>query len=153
RGETINFPGPQGEVPVRTLPRPLQAELPIWVTTAGNVESFRQAAEIGANILTHLLGQTVEEVAEKVRVYRETWRACGHPGQGTVSLMLHTFVGPNAETVEAIVREPMKAYLKSAMFLVKAAAWNFPTFKQMSEEQGKNLDEFFANISAQDLDD
>lgn len=153
RGETLMFPGPQGEVPVRTLPRPIQAELPIWVTTAGNVESFRQAAEIGANLLTHLLGQTVEEVAEKVRVYRETWRACGHPGQGTVTLMLHTFVGPDAATVESIVREPMKAYLKSAMFLVKAAAWQFPTFQKMSEEQGKNLDDFFNNISPQDLDD
>ncbi len=156
RGETIDFPGPQGGsqemVPVRTLPRPIQKELPIWVTTAGNVDTFAQAGQRGANVLTHLLGQTIEEVGEKVRAYRQAWREAGHPGQGIVTLMLHTFVGPDADAVERAVRKPLKDYLKSAMFLVKSAAWNFPTFKKMSEEQGKTLDEFFATISDEDLD-
>jgi natural product biosynthesis luciferase-like monooxygenase protein len=152
RGETIAFPGPQGEVKVRTLPRPIQKELPLWVTTAGNIESFVQAGKLGANLLTHLLGQTVEEVAEKVRAYRKAWAEAGHAGRGTITLMLHTLIGPNAEAVENVVRQPLKDYLKSAMFLVKAAAWNFPTFKKMSEEQGKSLDEFFKTISAEDMD-
>ena len=44
RGETVRFPGPdQKEVEVRTLPRPVQAELPVWVTVAGNPETFRRA--------------------------------------------------------------------------------------------------------------
>ena len=152
RGETIAFPGPTGDVKVRTLPRPIQKELPIWVTTAGNVDSFIQAGKLGANLLTHLLGQTVEEVAEKVRAYRQAWMEAGHPGRGTVTLMLHTLIGPDAQTVEDVVRQPLKDYLKSAMFLVKAAAWNFPTFKKMSEEQGKTLDEFFKTISPEDMD-
>ena len=58
RGEKLRFPGPKGEVEVRTLPRPVQPELPVWVTSAGNPETFRQAGEIGAFVLTHLLGQT-----------------------------------------------------------------------------------------------
>ncbi len=152
RGETLTFPGPQGDVKVRTLPRPVQKELPLWVTTAGNVESFIQAGKLGANLLTHLLGQTVEEVAEKVRAYRRAWAEAGHSGRGTVTLMLHTLVGPDMESVERVVQQPLKDYLKSAMFLVKAAAWQFPTFKKMSEEQGKTLDEFFASISAEDMD-
>ena len=45
-------------VDVRTLPRPVQPELPIWLTAAGNPETFAQAGEMGANVLTHLLGQT-----------------------------------------------------------------------------------------------
>lgn len=153
RGDTVDFEGPNGVVPVRTLPRPIQPELPIWVTTAGNIDSFTRAAEIGANVLTHLLGQTVEEVEEKVRAYREAWNAAGHEGEGKVTLMLHTFVGPDEEQVEALVRQPMKNYLKSAMFLVKSAAWQFPAFKQMSEQQGKTLDEFFDTISDQDMND
>jgi natural product biosynthesis luciferase-like monooxygenase protein len=152
RGETVEFAGPTGSVKVRTLPRPIQKELPMWVTTAGNIETFVQAGKFGANVLTHLLGQTVEEVAEKVRAYRAAWAEAGHPGRGTVTLMLHTFVGKTLEDVENIVRQPMKDYLKSAMFLVKAAAWNFPTFKKLSEEQGKTLDEFFKNISPEDMD-
>jgi alkanesulfonate monooxygenase SsuD/methylene tetrahydromethanopterin reductase-like flavin-dependent oxidoreductase (luciferase family) len=86
---------------VRTLPRPIQAELPIWVTTAGSVESFESAGQIGANILTHLLGQSIEDITEKIRVYREAREKAGHEGPGVVSLMLHTFVGGD----DAEVRE------------------------------------------------
>ena len=35
-------------VDVRTLPRPVQPELPVWVTTAGNPETFRQAGDASA---------------------------------------------------------------------------------------------------------
>jgi natural product biosynthesis luciferase-like monooxygenase protein len=153
RGETVKFPGPSGEVPVRTLPRPLQKELPVWVTTAGNIETYRQAGKAGANVLTHLLGQTVEEVAEKVAAYRAAWAEAGHPGRGIVTLMLHTLVGPDAADIEAKVRGPLKEYLRSAVMLVKAAAWQFPTFKKMSDEQGKSLDDFFKTISPGDMDD
>ena len=153
RGERVEFPGPSGPIEVRTLPRPIQKELPIWVTTAGNLDTFVQAGRIGANLLTHLLGQTLEEVAEKTKAYRRAYREAGHPGRGTVTLMLHTFVGQDADSVESIVRGPLKAYLRSAMNLVKAAAWQFPTFKKMSDEQGKTLDQYFATISEPDLDD
>lgn len=153
RGETVQFPGPNGEVAVRTLPRPIQKTLPAWVTTAGNLDTFKQAAKNGHNILTHLLGQSAEEVAEKVKAYREEWKAAGHAGEGIVTLMLHTFVGPDQETVKECVRGPLKEYLKSAMFLVKGAAWNFPTFKKMSDDTGKTLDEFFDTISDEDMDD
>jgi len=153
RGETVRFPGPSGEVDVRTLPRPIQPELPVWVTTAGNLDTFEQAGRKGMHLLTHLLGQTIEEVADKIRAYRAAYTAAGHPGRGTVTLMLHTFVGPDMQAVEAAVRGPLKAYLKSAMNLVKSAAWQFPAFKQLSAEQGKTLDEFFATISPTDLDD
>lgn len=152
RGETVAMPGPKKPVAVRTLPRPIQKELPIWVTTAGNIDTYLKAAEIGANILTHLLGQTLEEVAEKISVYRMAWKKHGHAGEGKVSLMLHTFVGSSEASVKAHVRLPMKNYLKSAMFLVKDAAWNFPTFKKFSEAQGKTLDDYFETISDQDMD-
>ncbi|WP_395792112.1 MupA/Atu3671 family FMN-dependent luciferase-like monooxygenase [Aquimonas sp.] len=153
RGETLMFPGPKGEVAVRTLPRPIQPELPIWVTTAGNPETFAEAGRMGANVLTHLLGQTVEEVSAKIQSYRRAYREAGHSGRGVVTLMLHTFVGDSLQQVEAAVRGPMKDYLRSAMALVKAAAWHFPTFKQqLSAEQGKSLDAFFAEANEADLD-
>lgn len=70
RGETVEFPGPDAKaVKIRTLPRPNQKELPIWLTTAGNIDTYISAGRSGANLLTHLPGQTVEEVAEKVRAY------------------------------------------------------------------------------------
>jgi natural product biosynthesis luciferase-like monooxygenase protein len=46
RGETISQRTPTGdELPVRILPRPVQAELPIWITASGNPETFRLAGE------------------------------------------------------------------------------------------------------------
>lgn len=131
RGETIPFRGPDGkEHAIRTLPRPVQKELPTWVTIAGNPETYRQAGEAGAFVLTHLLGQSTDELAHKLAVYRAAWRAAGHPGEGRVTLMLHTFVGDDDAEVKEIVRGPMKEYLRSSLDLVKQAAWSFPAFKQ-----------------------
>jgi natural product biosynthesis luciferase-like monooxygenase protein len=152
KGETLEFDGPNGKVPVRTLPRPIQADLPVWITTAGNADSYRSAGELGANVLTHLLGQSLEDVAEKAAVYREARKNSGHKGEGKITLMLHTFLGESRDKVRAIVREPMKEYLRSAMFLVKLAAWNFPTFKKVSAESGATIDNYFENIAEEELD-
>ncbi|MCZ7669922.1 MAG: LLM class flavin-dependent oxidoreductase [Chloroflexi bacterium] len=143
RGETLPFPGPNGDVMIRTLPRPIQPELPVWVTAAGNPETFRQAGAGGFHILTHLLGQTVEQLGEKLAIYRQAWRDGGHSGAGHVTLMLHTFIGDDLESVRSTVREPMKEYLRSALGLVREAAWHFPTFKQKAEATGKNPMEIF----------
>ena len=138
RGETVAFPGPLGkDVEVRTFPRPVQQELPVWVTAAGNPETFRQAGELGCHLLTHLLGQRIEDVADKLAVYRAAWRAAGHAGDGHVTLMLHTFVGPDEDEVRETVRGPMKAYLRSSMDLIRQAAWTFPTFVQRGAAQGR----------------
>jgi len=132
RGEKVAFENPMGEqVEVTTLPRPVQDELPVWVTTAGNPETYKQAGALGANILTHLLGQSVEELAEKIRLYRDARREAGlDPRTGIVSVMLHTHVGEDADVVKDIVRQPLKDYLKSAMQLVLGFAWSFPAFKR-----------------------
>ncbi|MFO1077879.1 MAG: MupA/Atu3671 family FMN-dependent luciferase-like monooxygenase, partial [Planctomycetota bacterium] len=138
RGETVEFPGHDGKpVPIRTLPRPVQKELPTWVTVAGNPATYRQAGESGAYVLTHLLGQSLEELQQKLDVYRQAWREAGHPGEGKVTLMLHTFVGDDDERVHEIVREPMKGYLRSSIDLVKQAAWSFPAFKNRVDKPGE----------------
>jgi natural product biosynthesis luciferase-like monooxygenase protein len=135
RGEKITFKNGTGkEVGVSTLPRPVQKDLPIWVTAAGSPETFEAAGKIGANLLTHLLGQTFKEVGDKVRAYRAAWERAGHPGRGVVSLMLHTFIGHDETAVREAVRKPMKEYLRSAVGLIKDAAWSFPTFKQRIDQ-------------------
>lgn len=132
RGEAVPFDAPGGKtVNVVTQPRPVSPELKVWVTTAGNPETYRDAARQGANVLTHLLGQSIAEVAEKVRIYRETLVETGrNPDDYTVTLMLHTLIGRDREEVREAAREPMKAYLKSAAALIKQYAWAFPAFKK-----------------------
>lgn len=142
RGESRIFAGPMEKpVEVRILPRPVQPELPFWITSAGNIETFEVAGRAGAGILTHLLGQTVEELAEKLAAYRSARREAGHAGEGHVALMLHSFVGPDADEVRETIREPMIAYLRTATSLVKQYAWAFPAFKRrpgMVEDNGQS---------------
>jgi natural product biosynthesis luciferase-like monooxygenase protein len=152
RGERLAFPGPKGEVTIGTLPRPVQSELPIWLTAAGNVETFEAAGRLGAGLLTHLLGQTLEEVREKVAAYRRAWREAGHPGKGHVTLMLHTFVGDDDAAVKETVREPMKGYLKSSIMLIAQHAWTFPAFKRVAKE-GASFNENFKNLSPSDMNE
>ncbi|MBM4062238.1 MAG: LLM class flavin-dependent oxidoreductase, partial [Planctomycetes bacterium] len=153
RGEAVSFPGHDGApVPIRTLPRPVQKELPTWVTVAGNPETYRQAGEHGAFVLTHLLGQSLDELAQKLAVYRQAWRAAGHPGEGKVTLMLHTFVGDDEEKVRAAVREPMKGYLRSSIDLVKQAAWSFPAFKHRVDKPGEMDALLNGGLTPADLD-
>ncbi len=132
RGEAVGFPTASGALfDVVTQPRPVSKELPVWVTTAGNPDTWREAGAIGANVLTHLLGQSVQEVGDKIRLYHQALRDAGHdPAQFTVTLMLHTFVAADRETAREIAREPMKAYLRSAAGLIKQYAWAFPAFKK-----------------------
>ncbi|MEQ8888746.1 MAG: LLM class flavin-dependent oxidoreductase, partial [Sandaracinaceae bacterium] len=151
RGEGVTFEGPTGPVEVKTLPRPVQKELPFFITAAGNPQTFELAGTLGGGILTHLLGQSVDEAKEKIGIYRKAWKDAGHPGEGHVVLMLHTFVGDDEESVKEIVREPMKAYLKSSMMLIQQHAWSFPAFKKHARED-KSFKDNFLNLSAEDTD-
>ncbi len=154
RGEQVAFENPLGkQVQISTLPRPVQKELPVWLTTAGNPESYRLAGELGANVLTHLLGQTVEEVAEKIRIYRQARQAAGfEAATGKVTLMLHTFVGSSDTEVRELVREPMKDYLRSSMKLVLDFAWTFPAFKRPGGTEAKPEDIDIKHLTDEEVD-
>ncbi|GGX48655.1 hypothetical protein GCM10007385_15850 [Tateyamaria omphalii] len=132
RGEPVAFDRPLGgTIDIVTQPRPVSKEVPIWVTTAGNPETWKEAGRIGANVLTHLLGQSIEEVADKIKIYHAALREVGrNPADHTVTLMLHTFLTDDREVAREIAREPMKDYLRSAAALIKQYAWAFPAFKK-----------------------
>jgi natural product biosynthesis luciferase-like monooxygenase protein len=119
RGETLTMPGGHGrDVTFGIRPRPVQRELPIWITAGGTPETFRRAGAMGASLLTHLLGQSIEELTDKLRIYRDAWREHGHgPSGGHVTLMLHTFVGESESQVRAEVRGPLTTYLRGSVSL------------------------------------
>jgi len=123
RGEAVEFEDASGRlVEAKTLPRPVQPELPLWITCQAT-ETFIEAGRMGANVLTSLLGETIEEVTEKVRRYREALVANGHEAEsGTVSLMMHTFMGDDEEQVKKDIREPFGNYLKTHYGLLENLA-------------------------------
>jgi len=123
RGETIEAQGGSGLFRLRTYPNPVQRELPVWVTAAGNPRTFERAGEIGANLLTHLLDQEPAQLAEKIALYRAARARAGHdPAAGRVTTMVHTFLGTDDASVRATIRGPYCAFLKANIHLLQGLA-------------------------------
>lgn len=122
RREPVELADGKGNtVSVRSYPPPVQSDLPMWITSAGSVATFRQAGQLGTGLLTHLLGQSVDDLSGKVAQYR-TCFAESHNGPGHVALMLHTFLGTDRNAVRETVRIPFTNYLRSSFGLVIRAA-------------------------------
>lgn len=112
RGEGVTLRNGKGELAeIKIRPRPIQPELPVWVTTVGSEDAFRHAGRMGDNVLTHLMGQSLEELAKKIVVYREERAAAGHTGSGTITLLVHTFIADHERMIFDKVKEPFKQYL------------------------------------------
>ncbi|MGB7201846.1 MAG: MupA/Atu3671 family FMN-dependent luciferase-like monooxygenase [Pyrinomonadaceae bacterium] len=143
RGESVTrTSGDNSEVQIRIYPKPLQENIPIWLTAAGSPETFRAAGASGANVLTNLLGQSVEELAEKIKTYRAARKNSDQSSSaGTVTLMLHTFVSDDLEFVKEKVRGPFTQYLKTSVDLIKNAPWAYPAFQRESRVTAKSLNE------------
>ena len=120
-GETVlRKNGAGNDFAVTIHPKPVQSSLPIWLTAAGNPETFKYAGSIGANVLTHLLGQSIEDLGDKISQYRAALAANGFdPEQGRVAVMLHTFVGDDLQVIKETVKEPFKNYLRHSIDLLK----------------------------------
>ncbi len=153
RGESVEFTNGRGEpVSITTHPRPVQETLPVWVTTAGNLETYQMAGAIGANLLTHLLGQSLEELAPKIAAYRQARAENGFdPNAGIVSLMLHTYVTDDADQVRETVRGPLRQYLSTALNLLKQYAWSFPAFRRPANAELATGD-LFAHLTDEERD-
>ncbi|HVS00191.1 MAG TPA: MupA/Atu3671 family FMN-dependent luciferase-like monooxygenase [Thermoanaerobaculia bacterium] len=108
-------PGVGGdEVEIQLMPRPLRPELPVWLTSSGTLETWRKAGEIDANVLCALQGDPAEDVAHRIRLYRQARREHGHdPRTGRVTVMLHTYVGPDLAAARDQVRGPLTRYLRT----------------------------------------
>ena len=136
-GEKIKVKNGAGdEIEVSVLPKPVRPCPPMWIASAGNIETFRAAGRSGHNILTNMLGQDIEDLTTKFAAYREARREAGHEGDGIVSVMLHTFVTDDDEKAKQLARGPFSNYLTMSYDLVKVAPWMFPAFKQPSAANG-----------------
>jgi len=122
RGEALAFPDGGGNVAeIRLFPRPVQAELPIWLTAARNPETFVLAGQLGLRVLTSLVDLSIDQVAERVALYREALARHGHRAEeGHVTVMAHTYIGDDPARVRETVRGPLYQYLRSHGELGKA---------------------------------
>ncbi|MFH6993376.1 MupA/Atu3671 family FMN-dependent luciferase-like monooxygenase [Flavobacterium sp. FlaQc-48] len=143
RGESIErLSGNGKKVDVKIYPSTVQKEVPFYLTVSANSEGFKNAGKLGFNILTSVLDQTVEELSEKINLYRQARRENGFdPKTGKVTLMLHTFIGLDNEAIKEEARKPYCNFLKRNKKLFEGMAYN--------RDSGFSLD----SLSEEDLDD
>ncbi|ARV60167.1 siderophore biosynthesis protein [Nostocales cyanobacterium HT-58-2] len=122
-GEQVELKDATGKAfKVKTFPRPIQRKLPTWIVCQSNA-TFIEAGKMGANILTSLLGGTLEEVALQISLYRQSLAKHGYnPKAGKVAMMIHTFVGEDFNIVKEEAREPFYNYLKTHINLLENLA-------------------------------
>jgi natural product biosynthesis luciferase-like monooxygenase protein len=133
KGERITLPNGAGKpIEVGILPRPVQAELPMWLT-AGSDEGFRQAGLHGFNVLTANFRQ--KERASKLKQRIDIYRAAiqeHHGRRGLVTLMTHAYAA-DPEKVERFARPALREYLASMVDLLSAKEASVP------KAEGKSL--------------
>ncbi len=117
-GEAVEFRDGTGrQVAVATNPRPVSPRLPLWLTSSGNPETWSTAGRLRTNVLAATVGQSRDELADKIRRYREAYAAApavpGAPERGIVTLMAHTYVGTDEAEVLHRVSGPLQAYLRT----------------------------------------
>lgn len=135
------------EQSIELFPTPYSKELPMWLSTTRSPDTFAEAGALGGNVLTALLRLSVEELSERIGVYRKAREDAGHdPGTGIVTVMLHTFVGSDMDYVRSNVEAPMKEYLRSHMEHTQAVSTEKAageTIELSTEEEEELLDHAF----------
>ncbi|WP_322064569.1 type I polyketide synthase [Burkholderia ubonensis] len=144
RGGTLDARNGVGKpVQLRIYPTPVQPELPVWVTAASNPQTFVLAGEVGANLLTHVLDQDRDQLAHKIALYRDARAKHGFdPAAGTVSVMLHTFVGADPAQVREQARAPFCNYIRSNIGLLNGLAQSRGQSVDVRAMGARELDEF-----------
>jgi len=122
---------------VTSLPRPMQTPtLPVWIAASSTPESFQKAGTAGHSVMA--IPMAGGRMAELVGLYREAWRAAGHPGRGRVMFAFSMCCLPTSDEAVSLYREPMNAYMSAladatAAWLGDKASKDYPAYDKMAE--------------------
>jgi alkanesulfonate monooxygenase SsuD/methylene tetrahydromethanopterin reductase-like flavin-dependent oxidoreductase (luciferase family) len=111
--ENVAFEGRFHQFPATTsLPRPTQQpHPPLWVAALNTEASFEYAGRNGFSIMAIPILHA--ELRRLIGVYRDAWRAAGHPGDGRVMIAFHMFAHEDADEAVRVARGPLNRYLRS----------------------------------------
>jgi natural product biosynthesis luciferase-like monooxygenase protein len=122
RGEKITRRNGAGRtVEIGVLPRPVQPELPVWLT-AQSESSFARAGIAGDPVLTNLNFNSPAVLARNVATYREHAATAVDPGRRRVALMVHAYAGSSAAEARTATTGPLRTYLRSNLDLRERSA-------------------------------
>jgi probable LLM family oxidoreductase len=79
-------------------PRPLQAELPIWIGVGGTPQSFARAGYLGLPLMVAIIGGQQHRFRPLIDIYREAGARAGHaPEKLKVGLHMLGFLGETTQ--------------------------------------------------------
>ncbi|MFD0557994.1 amino acid adenylation domain-containing protein/natural product biosynthesis luciferase-like monooxygenase protein [Stackebrandtia endophytica] len=141
RGQSLTrTAGTGADVEVSLFPRPLQPNVPMYTAVVGRRESFAQAARADLGIVTNLMTQDIDALADNIAYYRRVRAESGlDPASGTVSVLVHTYLHADADTARRQAYEPLTGYMRSSLSL----------FGQVTNSLGFNVD--LGKASEEDL--
>ena len=124
KGESVTRKNGLGnDFAVSIRPKPIQKEVPMWITAGGNPDTFKYAGSIGANLLTHMLGQSLGKLKDNIAIYHQSLKDHGFKVEDKkVSLMLHTYIDETEQLALGISEQPFKDYLGSSIKLMEPLA-------------------------------
>ena len=113
KGKPFSFHGSYFHVDNAVVaPRPLQQPHPPVRIAALNPNSFLRAAELGLHIFVGLRGTDISILRGHIERYQATWRAAGHPGEGSVYLRIPLFAGDSDVAAIEDSRESIAYYFR-----------------------------------------
>ncbi|MGW5049842.1 MupA/Atu3671 family FMN-dependent luciferase-like monooxygenase [Actinokineospora sp. NPDC004072] len=123
--------GDGSQVELRSYPRPVQQQPPLYLAVVGNPESYRRAGAEGLGVVTNLMAQTPEQLAENIARYRRARAEHGlDPAGGRVVVLLHTYLREDADQARDEAFRPFCDYLRSSLSL----------FNQVTNSLGLDVD-------------
>lgn len=141
-GRPIERTAGNGEpVQLRLFPRPVQQMPPFFTAVIGNPDSYRKAAAADLGVITNLMAQSPQQLADNIALYRAARAEHGlDPAAGRVVLLLHTFLGDDTAAVRDEAFAPFCDYLRSSLAL----------FGQVTNSLGVTID--LDGTPAEDVD-
>lgn len=126
---------------VTSLPRPTQSPRPpFWIAATSADKSFAMAGEGGHGLMT--FPRDPEGLRDRLDIYRDAWRAAGHPGNGQVMIAFHMYCAPTTKEAHSVAGHRVDAYLKAQYDA--ASDWaegttskDYPNHPKLTETLGK----------------
>ena len=105
-----------------SLPRPTQKPRPkFYIASTRTPDSFEFAGHMGYSLMSIPIGP----LKDLLPVYRNAWRAAGHPGDGEVMIAFHMFCHQDAAAAREIPRRQFEDYF--AALFESAGEWTTGT--------------------------
>ncbi|MDH6138473.1 natural product biosynthesis luciferase-like monooxygenase protein [Kitasatospora sp. GP30] len=117
RGECLPRRNGAGRVhDTAVFPRPVQPELPVWLT-AQSPDTFATAGAAGYPVLTNLNFNSPESLTTNAHAYRQLVRSSPDRHRAQLALMLHTFVADTDGEARTATADPLRRYLRANLEL------------------------------------